>query len=275
VGFYTALKGTNNREAFMIDYLLSASTLVGSVVSMVLATVAGLLVYGISYKFISKYETGELKDPTSNLFRVVGMLVALMLSLAFAEVIVELRAIENAIEREAVAISDTFDDLQRFDIERTREIRTILVDYTQAIIEDDWPALANDRLGQKAGALNKQLSDRVMELEPATEVQKHLWSRILADLDAASDYRLIRLDNALAKPPVYIYVIFFGFLVTMACFGAYRPQVPLVALISLYTVFVGLVLYLVLALSDPFHGGIGVDPTTFEYLVETLRAENE
>lgn len=86
------------------------------------------------------------------------------------------------------------------------------------------------------------------------------------------EYRLIRLDNALAKPPVYIYIIIFGFLITMACFGAYRPQGPLVALVSFYTVFVGLVLYLILALSDPFQGGIGVEPTTFEHLLKMLRA---
>ncbi len=28
--------------------------------------------------------------------------------------------------------------------------------------------------------------------------------------------------------------------------------------------------YSILALSDPFRGGIGVDPTTFEHLVENL-----
>lgn len=59
----------------------------------------------------------------------------------------------------------------------------------------------------------------------------------------------------------------------MACFGAYRPQPPLVVLVFLYTVFVGLVLYLVLALSDPFQGYIGIVPTPFEYLVETLQSE--
>jgi len=41
----------------------------------------------------------------------------------------------------------------------------------------------------------------------------------------------------------------------------------------LFTVFVGLVLYLVLALSDPFQGYLGVAPTSFEYLVETLQSE--
>jgi hypothetical protein len=44
-------------------------------------------------------------------------------------------------------------------------------------------------------------------------------------------------------------------------------------LVSLYTVFVGLVLFLVLQLSDPFRGDIGVAPTSFEYLVETLQSE--
>jgi len=258
----------------MIDFLLSQSTLAGCVTAMVLATAAGLLVYIISYKLISKYQSDDLKDPTSGLFRVIGMLVGLMLSLAFAEVVVELRAIENAIEREAVAIADTFDDLQRYDIEGTREIRISLIDYTQAVIDDDWPALSNDKLGRRAGELKRQLAEHVWKLEPATPIQEKLWSQILADYDAISDHRLICLDNALAEPPVYLYVIMFGFLVTMVCFGAYKPQGPLVVLVSLYTVFIGLVLYLIMALSDPFQGGIGVDPTTFEHLLEVIRAEN-
>ena len=257
----------------MIEFLLSLSTWSGSLLAMAISTILGLVVYITSYKLISKYQSDELKDPTSNLFRVIGMIVSLMLSLAFAEVLVEMRSVENAVEREAVAISDTFDDLQRFDNENTRNIRIILIDYAQAIIDDDWPALSNDKLGQRADKLNKQLQKSVMELEPATTSQKNLMSRILADLDAASDYRLIRLDNALAEPPIYLYVVFFGFLLTMACFGTYRPQVPLVALVSMYTLFVGLVLYLILALSDPFRGGMGVDPITFEHLVEKMQAE--
>ena len=44
-------------------------------------------------------------------------------------------------------------------------------------------------------------------------------------------------------------------------------------LVSLYTVFVGLVLYLVLALSDQFQDNIGVSPKAFEYLVETMQSK--
>lgn len=257
----------------MIEFLLSLSDWVGSLVSMVGTAASGLVVYVVSYKLILKYKSDELKDPSGSLFRVVGMLIALMLSLAFAEVVVDVRRIESAVEREAVAISDAFENLQSFGGERAREIQPILIDYTQALIDDDWPALANDKLGERAGVLRKQLTESVMGLEPTTSLQEKLFSKILADIDTISDYRLIRLNNALAQPPVYIKVVFLGFLVTMACFGVYRPQAPVVALVSLYAAFIGLTLYLILALSDPFQGGFAADSTTFEHLLETMRSK--
>ncbi len=257
----------------MIDYVLSLPTWAGCGLSMVAATVAGLAVYFIFYKFILKYKREDLKDPTSSLFRVVGMLVSLMLALAFAEVMGDLKTIRNAIQREAVAISDIFAVLKLYDLEKTQEIRTTVFYYAQAVIDDDWKELADDKLGQQAAALKSQLAQGVMNLKPTTSFQKDLMSLIMADIDLLSDYRFIRLEGALAKPPIYVYIIVFGFLVTMACFGAYNPQPPLIALVTLYTLFVGLVLYIVLQLSDPFQGDIGVDPSAFEYLVNRLKSD--
>ena len=111
----------------------------------------------------------------------------------------------------------------------------------------------------------------MIKLKPTTPMQEKLWSRIIDDVDLMSDYRLTRLDSAVAEPPVYIYVIIFGFLVAMACFGAHRPQAPLIVLTLLYTMFIGWVLYLIMTLSDPFQG-IGVEPTSFEQLVEKLQS---
>ena len=257
----------------MIDFLLSLSTWTGCALAMGFTAVTGFVVYLVSYKLIAKYKREDMKEPTNNLFRVVGMLFSLMLALAFSEVIVEQRTIRNAVLRETVAISDIFDVLKLFGNEGTREHRTILIDYAQAVIDDDWPALSKDRLSPRVGALKTQLAEGVLNLKPATSNQEKMLSHILADIDTLSDYRVVRLGSALAKPPVFVYVIIFGFLVTMACFGAYRPQAPLVVLAFLYTVFVGLVLYLVLAMSDPFQGNFGVTPAPFEHLVETLQSE--
>ena len=240
--------------------------------AMALTTICGLLVYGLAYKFISSYQGHELRDPVTSLFRIVGILVSLMLSLAFGEVISEWKATTHAIEREAVAISDIYHGMRFFDVEATRDIQQTIVHYTQAIIDDDWPAMARDRFGQRASDLRLQISKMVLALDPANSAQKELKASILADLDALSDFRMIRLNQTLSKPPVYVFVIVFGFLVSMACFGAYRPQPALIALVSLYTAFIGLVLYLVMSLSDPFHGGHIIEPVQFEHLVATLRS---
>ena len=244
----------------------------GSLVAMGFTTATGFVVYLVSYKLIAKYKREDMKEPTNNLFRVVGMLVSLMLALAFSEVIVEQRTIRNAVLRETVAISDIFDVLKLFGNEGTREHRTILIDYAQAVIDDDWPAMANDRLGQRASALKRQFTEKVMELKPATSIQKEIRSGIIADIDSLSDHRLIRLNHSMAKPPVYVLVIIFGFLVSMACFGAYQPHVPLITLLPLYTFFIGMVFYFILAMSDPFQGGTIADPTPFEYLIEALES---
>jgi len=256
----------------MIKFILSLPLIVGGIVSMALATVVGLAVYFIFHKLIDRYQRGDLKDPTSSLFRVVGMLVSLMLSLAFADVVVDMRAVENAAGREVIAISDMFHDLQRFDIDETRDLQVLLAEYAQAIIDDDWPALAVDQLGLRADSLRIKLEDGVLALRPGSPDQEVIRDRLLTDVDAVSDYRMIRLDSALSEPPIYLFSIYVGFLITMACFGAYRPQAPLILLVSLYTLFVGLVLYLILSLSDPYQGGTGVDPSTFKNLAETLRS---
>jgi hypothetical protein len=112
----------------MVEFIISLPVWVGCGVSMVFTSVFGLVVYILSYKLITKYKSEDMKDSTGNLFRVVGMLVSLMLSLAFGDVIVELIQTRNAVEREIVAIADTFNGLELFDNEGTREIRILLLE---------------------------------------------------------------------------------------------------------------------------------------------------
>ena len=257
----------------MIEFVGSLSTLWGAFATMLLTTLSGLLVYLVSHRFISKYMRDDLKDAVASLFRVVSILVSLMLSLAFSEVIIELHGVEKSIEREAVAISDMFVALPYYDEKVAAELRSILVDYVYAVSDDEWPALANDHLGQRASVLKQKFTDALLKLTPANRTQEQVWSSIIADIDLVSDNRLKRLDGALSKPPVYINVVFFGFLITMVFFGTYRPEPVLIALSSLYTLFVGLVLYLIIALSDPFHGGMALEPNTFRLLAETLATD--
>jgi hypothetical protein len=45
---------------------------------MAMSAIPGLLVYAVSCKHVSKYQTDDLKDPISYLFHAIVMLVSLM-----------------------------------------------------------------------------------------------------------------------------------------------------------------------------------------------------
>jgi hypothetical protein len=215
----------------------------------------------------------EIADVTGNLFRVVGWLFTLLLSLTFTEVVGELSVTENVIANEAVTIQDAHHNLRRFGQEETRDIQVLLCDYTQAVIDDDWPALADDELSKRADALLRQLGYAVLDLQPTGTAQETLQSRIIADIDRIAGFRQSRLQQAREKPSAVLIVVLFGFLITMVYFGIYQPRAALISLLSLYTVFVGVVIYLMLAMGDPFQGATFIDAGPLEYVLETMRAE--
>jgi hypothetical protein len=255
----------------LIEQLLLLPTAAGAILLMVLTTAVGVPIYVISYRLLAKSQPKEVRRATNGLFRVIGILVSLFLSLTFADVVLELNQIEAAIEREAVMIVDIHRDLGRYDSDRARKAQALLVEYTQAVIKHDWPALANDRLSEEARTLLWQLEDEALHLETTTSVQQILRSRINSDVDQISDLRLTRLEQALAKPPLFLIVVIFGFLATMVCFGPHQPNRLTIVLLSLYTMLVGLVIYMILAFSDPFQGSTGIDPTAIEFVLEQIQ----
>jgi hypothetical protein len=50
--------------------------------------------------------------------------------------------------------------------QQERAYTSPIIDYTQAVIDDDWPAPANDEFGQRTGDLKMQLREAVMNSDP-------------------------------------------------------------------------------------------------------------
>jgi hypothetical protein len=254
----------------LIEQILHLPVIAGGFVLMAITTLIGLLVYYLSFRFLASSQTKEARRATSGLFRVIGVLVSLFLSLTFADVMLELNQIEASVEREAVMLEDIHRDLGRYNTARALKAQTLLVEYIQGVIQYDWPALANDKLSKEVREILLQLEYEVLYLEDETEVQQILRPRIISDVSLVYELRLTRLEQALAKPPLFLIVVVFGFLITMACFGPHPPNRLTVGLLAMYTSLIGLVIYLILAFSDPFQGSTGIDPASLKYVLEQV-----
>lgn len=255
-----------------VDQILQLPSWGGALLMMVVTTLAGLAFFLFSHHFLSGINSKESRRAADYLFRAVAVLVSLFLSLTFADVVLEMNQIEASIEREAVMLEDIHRDLSRYDSPRARKARVLVEDYINAVIDHDWPALANDKLSVEARTAFDELENEVLHLEDDTELEGILRSRIISDVDMVSDLRLSRLEQALAKPPMFLLVVIFGFLTTMVCFGPHEPNRQTVTLLSLYTLLIGLVIYLILAYSDPFQGATGIEPTSLQFVLDEIRA---
>ena len=158
----------------MLDFLLSLPTWSGISLAMASMAVFGLGVHFVSSRLHVKFKSENVKEAALSLFGVLAILVSLLLSLAFGDVIAELVQIRNAVEREVLAIKEAYNYLELYDIEKTSEIRSLLIEYAQSVVDDDWPALAHDRLGQRTDKVHQEIAKALMNFVPTNSKQENL-----------------------------------------------------------------------------------------------------
>ena len=61
----------------------------------------------------------------------------------------------------------------------------------------------------------------------------------------------------------------------MVYFGVYQPRRIFVWLLSFYTAFVGIVIYMILAMSAPFQGATAVDSAPLQLMLQTMRESQD
>ena len=178
----------------MIDALLSLPTFFGGPIFTALTTAVGMAVYYFVFRLHMKRQSEEalkeVRDVTGNLFRVVGWLFTLLLSLTFTDVITEMRVTETAVQSEAAAIEDARHDLRRFGHDQTRELHRLLIEYTESVIDQEWRALQDDKLSAQTDAFLQEMGDAVLGLEVNGPAQERLHARLITDVDRISDSRI-------------------------------------------------------------------------------------
>ena len=254
----------------MLNALLNLPALLGCLIVMITFVVVGQAIRFTSQKILFQDKQEALQDATRTVFLAVNLLLGLFLSLSLNGVVDELSDIKDEVKREAVAISDVYNGLGLFDTTRADDIELLVIDYTKALIVHDWPSLAKDTLGDRPEVLLRKIWLGMPALDTGSKADSFYLTRIGENADTLSNYRLARLHYALAPPPFFLIIVVFGMAVVMVCLGLYRASRALNVLVSLYLSFVGLVVYLILALSDPFGVVMSVEPASLEYVLDEM-----
>jgi hypothetical protein len=211
------------------------------------------------------------------IYGVIGVVYAVLLGFTAIVVWEQFRNARDGVEREADALADLYRDAQNFPPEVREQVALRVRAYARAVIEKEWPAMAERRSSPDTWGEYAQLWRTYHEFTPHEDDQRVWYAESIRQLNALGDERRDRLLRVRSHLPTVIWsVLLAGGAVTIGFtffFGTQNPRAQGLMTAAL-ALTIGAVLLSILALEHPFAGITRVDPEAFHQVEKILGTWN-
>lgn len=131
----------------------------------------------------------------------------------------EYNAAQEAVQGEAGDVEELHDLAGRFPEPERGRIQGSVTAYAQAVVDEEWPLMAEGRASPRVEELSDELRTNLQEFEPKTGPQQALYAQaieVIGDLQENRDVRLLYASEGL--PPI-LWVALSGLSVIMVIFS--------------------------------------------------------
>jgi hypothetical protein len=247
---------------------LPAGVLAAALIAGIVALALGS--YALTRAVLAHGADDERRELAGSVIFRVSALHGLVLALIFAQEVVNLRDVSMASSREAALVGDIFYDLGRYDPVTTAAVQTRLASYTRHVLESEWGRLGTERsLHGPAWEDWDAAYAAILDLEPATPRQEALRGIMLENIREISMLRRVREDAArTGANPLFLTAAIVGVVLTSAAYFTFAPTALNLALLTVYASYTGLIIYFIVAFSNPYLPPGMATPVGFELLYQ-------
>lgn len=205
---------------------------------------------------------------------VLGAIYAVLLAFVVVVVWNQFEDAKSTVEKEANQLHDLARIAQGFSDPARQRMLEGLRAYTQIVVDDEWNTMSEGKASQKAQAAMEDLWKIYREIDPQTNRENALYGESLDRLSDVSDSRRLRIYASSDDIPLVIQVILWGGgLITIAFtyfFGvkSIRSQALMTMALSGEVAFI---LFLIVALDNPFHGYLRVTPEPMQQVLQMFK----
>jgi hypothetical protein len=181
--------------------------------------------------------------------------------------------VQNKVDHEAVAVGALYRDIDAYPEPVRTALQNDLRTYIRQVIDVGWPMQQRGIVPNNAsGALSSFQTD-FMSFEPSTERQKILAAEAYRAFNDLTESRRARLDSVTAEMPAPLWVVVIAgavlciantWLFHTASFSMH------LWLTILFSVLIGLLIYLIASLDNPYRGRISVSPEPLQRVYEQI-----
>jgi hypothetical protein len=222
-------------------------------------------------RFSLSHETNE---PVNGFFSGVGVFYGLLLGQVAVGAWQNADDVDNLVSREAAAAAAFYRDISGFPEPQKSRLQTQVRDYLHYVVDVAWPAHRNGDECFRGQALFMTRIDKVLlGFVPASEAEKTVYITAFEAFNKLVEAYRLRVDSVNSGLPMEMWVVvFFGGVLTIVVsfFFHISDRRAHVFLTGSLAVFIGLMIFLIASLDNPFRGPNGVDPDSYRRLLGIL-----
>ena len=181
--------------------------------------------------------------------------------------------VSKIISEEATAIGALYRDVSGYPEPPRSALRSELHAYVDYVIHQAWPLQARGEVPAGGVENMNRFQATLIAFEPTTDGQKLLHGEALRAYNHMIQARRLRLDAVqTGLPNVLWFVVFAGAIISLSASFFFKVVDARLhgILVVLLAMFIGLVIFMTLALDRPFRGDLGLRPDAYQLLVDQL-----
>lgn len=193
----------------------------------------------------------------------------LILALVYAQELGDYKDVRGMVTDEATAVADVFNDARRYGGDAVTEIQRGLARYLDVVVRVEWDMLGHRQgLSPDAWRAWDGVNERILDLTPTSERERALASRMRDRMAAIAKARSMRGATASSGfSSIFWAPALIGLALVVVPFYVYRPTRSHLALLSVFGVYSGVILFFIYAFSNPFAPPGKLEPEPLAYLL--------
>ena len=181
--------------------------------------------------------------------------------------------VSKIISQEATALAVLYRDVSAYPEPIRSQLQKEVRDYVDYVIREAWPMQQRGQVPSGGVERMNRFQDTLFAFEPATEGRKLLHAETLRAYNNMIQARRLRLDAVgIGLPGVMWIVIVVGAVISLSASFFFKVDDARLhgILVTLLAMFIGLVIFMTLALDRPFRGDLGVRPEPYQLIYDQL-----
>jgi len=186
-------------------------------------------------------------------------------------------SVGDLVIRETSSLSALYRDLSGYPQPMRGRLQGELRDYTRSEIERDWPQQQRGIVPSEGTHRLRQFTDDLLTFRPAELRDATVHAETLRQVNNYMDLRRSRLNSVtVGIPGVLWWVVAIGAVTALLLLAMLDMEIHVHLILgAALSMFLGLVIFLIAAMDNPFRGEVSVSPAPFRQVYDTLMQPSE